>query len=85
MQIVKVAIVSAALLVMGVLPRAADQVSIAYWSADDLKSGHVANMPFLTATHAFNVLRVRTAEARMAVSHEGTSDIQRMVIGRALL
>jgi mannose-6-phosphate isomerase-like protein (cupin superfamily) len=81
MQIVKVAIVSAALLVMSVVPRAADQGSIAYWSADDLKSGHVGNMPFLTATHAFNVLRVRAAEPRMAESHEGTSDILFVVAG----
>ena len=61
--------------------RAADQGSIAYWSADDLKGARVANMPFMTPTHAFNVLRVRAADTRTAESHEGTTDVLFVVSG----
>jgi mannose-6-phosphate isomerase-like protein (cupin superfamily) len=64
-----------------VAARAADQGSIAYWSADDLKSGHAANMPFMTATHAFNVLHVRASDTRTAESHEGTTDVLFVVSG----
>src|SRR5262249_39704100 len=66
---------------VGTIPRAADQGTIAYWSADDLKTGHIANMPFQTSTHAFNVVRVRTSDARAAESHEGTTDVLFVVSG----
>jgi len=71
----------AALFINNLALRAADQGSIAYWSADDLKGGHTANMPFMTATHAFNALRLRAADARKAESHEGTTDILFVVSG----
>jgi mannose-6-phosphate isomerase-like protein (cupin superfamily) len=73
--------VAVACLAVGSTPRAADQGSLAYWSADDLKSGHVANMPFMTATHAFNVLHVRASDRRTAESHEGTTDVLFVVSG----
>src|SRR5262249_15417254 len=68
-------------LTVGVIPRGADQGTIAYWSADDLKTGHVANMPFQTPTHAFNVVRVRASDSRPAESHEGTTDVLFVVAG----
>jgi mannose-6-phosphate isomerase-like protein (cupin superfamily) len=77
--------VALALAAAGSMPRAADQGAIAYWSADDLKGGHAANMPFMTATHAFNLLRVRASDARPAESHEGTSDVLFVVSGTGRL
>jgi hypothetical protein len=38
-------------------------------------------MPFMTPTHAFNVLRVRAADTRTAESHEGTTDVLFVVSG----
>ena len=81
MRYIKTFIVVSALAITSLTLGAADQGSIAYWSADDLKSGHAANMPFMTATHAFNVLRLRAADARKAESHEGTTDILFVVSG----
>jgi mannose-6-phosphate isomerase-like protein (cupin superfamily) len=69
-------------LVAAVAPiRAVDNGSIAYWSADDLKTGHVTDMPFMTPTHAFNVVRVNPSDARLAESHEGTTDVLFVVAG----
>ena len=68
-------------LTVAAIPHAADQGTIAYWSADDLKTGHVANMPFQTSTHAFNVVRVRPSDSRAAESHEGTTDVLFVVSG----
>jgi mannose-6-phosphate isomerase-like protein (cupin superfamily) len=81
MRYMKFAIVASFLIATGLVARAADQGSIAYWSADELKSGHAANLPFMTPTHAFNVLRLRAADTRKAESHEGTSDILFVVSG----
>jgi mannose-6-phosphate isomerase-like protein (cupin superfamily) len=81
MRYMKMSVIVSALAIASIAPRAADQGSIAYWSADDLKSGHAANMPFMTPTHAFNVLRLRAADARKAESHEGTTDILFVVSG----
>jgi mannose-6-phosphate isomerase-like protein (cupin superfamily) len=75
----------AAFIVISAMPHAVDQGSIAYWSADDLKGGHVANMPFMAPTHAFNVLRVRVADTRLAESHEGTTDVLFVVSGTGRL
>src|SRR5262245_6368262 len=77
-MIVAIAVVC---LTAGSSPRAADQGSIAYWSAADPKSGHTANMPFMTATHAFNALHVRASDTRPAESHEGTTDVLFVVAG----
>ena len=74
MRNLRMCIVASVLAIASIAPRAADQGSIAYWSADDLKSGHAANLPFMTPTHAFNVLRLRAADGRKAESHEGTTD-----------
>jgi mannose-6-phosphate isomerase-like protein (cupin superfamily) len=75
-------VVASAALVMAVAPlRAGDNGSIAYWSADNLKSGHVTDMPFTTPTHAFNLVRVNPADARPAESHEGTTDVLFVVAG----
>jgi hypothetical protein len=60
---------------------ALDAGSIAYWSADDLKSGPAANLPFLTTTHAFNVVRLAASADRPAESHEGTTDVLFVVAG----
>lgn len=81
MRFARFAIAMSAFIGMHMIAHAADQGAIAYWSADDLKSGHVANMPFMTPTHAFNVLRVRTADTRLAESHEGTTDVLFVVSG----
>src|SRR5262245_36722343 len=74
-------LVSAVMLAASVT-HGADSGAIAYWSADDLKSGHVTNMPFMTPTHAVNLLRVKPTDARMAESHEGTTDVLFVVAGK---
>ena len=81
MRYLKTSIVVGALAFAALTLRAADQGSIAFWSADDLKSGHAANMPFMTSTHAFNVLHVRASDTRTAESHEGTTDVLFVVSG----
>jgi mannose-6-phosphate isomerase-like protein (cupin superfamily) len=81
MRYMRVCVVVSALAIASIAPRAAGQGSIAYWSADDLKSGHAANLPLMTPTRAFNVLRLREADARKAESHEGTTDILFVVSG----
>jgi mannose-6-phosphate isomerase-like protein (cupin superfamily) len=74
-------LVSAVMLAVSVT-HGADTGAIAYWSADDLKSGHVTNMPFMTLTHALNQLRVEPADARTAESHEGTTDVLFVLAGK---
>jgi mannose-6-phosphate isomerase-like protein (cupin superfamily) len=81
MRYTKLALVASGLIGLTVAAHAADQGSIAYWSADDLKGAHVANMPFMTPTHAFNVLHIHAADTRTAESHEGTTDVLFVVSG----
>ena len=68
-------------LAAGIHVPALDAGSIAYWSAEDLTSGKAANLPFLTTTHAFNVVRMAASADRPAESHEGTTDVLFVVAG----
>jgi mannose-6-phosphate isomerase-like protein (cupin superfamily) len=61
--------------------RAVDQGPIAFWSAEDLVSGRAANLPLVTVTHAYGVIRLQPSAERPPESHEGVSDVLFVVAG----
>jgi len=69
----------------GVLMFAAglDLGPVAYWSADDLKSGHASGLPLITATHAYTLMRLAPGATLPAESHEGTTDVFFVLAGSA--
>jgi mannose-6-phosphate isomerase-like protein (cupin superfamily) len=78
-------LVAALCLAVGASGAPLDPGSVAYWSADDLKAGRAARLPFMTPTHAFSLTRLTAGAQAAAESHEGTTDVFFVLAGAATM
>ena len=62
-----------------------DQGPVAYWSAEDVRAGHVEGLPLITPTHAFTLTQLPSGAQPAAESHEGTTDVFFIVSGSATM
>jgi uncharacterized RmlC-like cupin family protein len=74
------------LVVLSAIPRAqVSQGPVAYWSADQLKTGRAAGLPLTTPTHRFTVVTVAPSARTIPESHEGATSIFFVVAGLGTL